>query len=281
MARIRSVKPEFWKSEVIARLSHRERLTFIALWSYVDDNGVGRDVPQLIAGELFALEPDPRETLANVRGDLARLSEEGRITRYTVDGKPYLHITNWDEHQRIDKPNKARYPDPDDPAAVPTCGYGDPHDTSATPSRESSESPRLEQGNRGAGEQGIEEKPSSSLALRDERRPDPFDAFWAQYPRKVGKTAARKAYLKARRSAEHDTIMAGVFRYADDPTRDPGFTAHPSTWLNEGRWEDEGPVRPGQLALAARPSTTDTKVATTLQLAERMRLRDQATGESA
>ncbi len=159
MARIRSVKPEFWKSVAIARLPHRTRLAFIALWSYVDDNGVGRDVPQLIHGELFALEPDPREALANVREDLARLSDEGRITRYTVGGKPYLHITNWDEHQRIDKPNKPRYPGPDDPGASVTCGYGGSREDPATPSRDPRDSPeqtqRLEQGSRGAGEQGI------------------------------------------------------------------------------------------------------------------------------
>lgn len=278
MARIRSVKPEFWKSEAIARLSHRERLTFIALWSYVDDNGVGRDVPQLIAGELFALEPDPREALANVRGDLARLADEGRITRYTVDGKAYLHITNWHEHQRIDKPNKPRYPGPDDPSAAPTCGYGDPRDTLATPSRGSSESPPPEQWSSGTEEQGAEENPSSSLALRGERRPDPFDSFWAQYPRKVGKVAARKAYLKARRSVDHDTIMAGVIRYADDPTREPAFTAHPSTWLNEGRWEDEGPVRPaGQLALGStRPSTADQRAMQGLALVEHFRRQEGA-----
>lgn len=159
MARIRSIKPEFWKSEAIARLPHRTRLTFIALWSYVDDSGVGRDVPQLIAGELFALEDDPREALANVREDLARLSEEGRITRYTVEGKPFLHITGWDEHQKIDKPNKARYPFPNDPAAVLTCGSRDPREGVAKPARELREDSEqlhlLEQGNRGTEEQGI------------------------------------------------------------------------------------------------------------------------------
>ncbi len=72
----------------------------------------------------------------------------------------------------------------------------------------------------------------------------PFDRFWEWYPRKVGKAAARKAYDRAARTAGHDAILAGVIRYADDWTRDPTFTAHPQTWLNQGRWEDEGPVRP-------------------------------------
>lgn len=279
MARIRSVKPEFWKSEAIARLSHRERLTFIALWSYVDDNGVGRDVPQLIAGELFALEPDPREALANVRGDLARLSEEGRITRYTVDGKPYLHITNWDEHQRIDKPNKARYPGPDDPGAALTCGYGDSRESPATPSRESRDSSeqvqRLEQGNRGAGEQRSKDNTTRSTALSlVDLQPVGFDEFWNVYPRKVGKQAAKKAWTKAIRLTSATTVIAGAIRYRDDPTRSPTYTQHPSSWLTDGRWDDESPVRP----VEQQVSTTDAKVAQTLALAEHFRKLD---GESA
>ena len=41
--RIRTVKPEFWRSEDVSRLPVADRLLFIGLWSYVDDNGVGVD----------------------------------------------------------------------------------------------------------------------------------------------------------------------------------------------------------------------------------------------
>lgn len=112
MPRIRSIKPEFWKSESIAALPFRTRLTFVGLWTYVDDNGVGLDNYKLIAAELFGLEEDPREARANVREDLARLHSAGRILRYTVAGKRYLAIVNWDEHQKIDKPGKPRHPAP-------------------------------------------------------------------------------------------------------------------------------------------------------------------------
>src|SRR6185369_6481996 len=112
MPRIRSIKPDFWKSEAIAMHPHRTRLTFIGLWTYVDDNGVGLDNEKLITAELFALEDDPREALENVREDLARLAEAGRIVRYIVDGRRYIAITNWDEHQKVDRPGKIRYPQP-------------------------------------------------------------------------------------------------------------------------------------------------------------------------
>lgn len=178
--RIRSIKPEFWTSESIARLPIRTRLTFIALWSYVDDNGVGRDNPQLIAAAVFPLEEDPRETLANVREDLATLSDHGRIARYEVDGRPFLAIVNWSEHQKIDKPNRARYPSPDDPAALLTCGSRSPRETVASVSREVRETPSpgaVEQRNRGTEEPTPTElvapgKPSRPT--RKHRLPDDF-----------------------------------------------------------------------------------------------------------
>ena len=66
--RIRSIKPEFWRSSDIAKLAVEDRLLFIALWSYVDDNGVGIDKLSAITADLFAddLESNPSETFARV-----------------------------------------------------------------------------------------------------------------------------------------------------------------------------------------------------------------------
>lgn len=155
MARIRSVKPDYWKSEDIAQLSWDARLVFIALWSYVDDNGVGRDNERLITAELFALEEDPAATIAKVSRILDELSRGLRITRYTHEGKAYLYVNGW-EHQRIDRPNKPRYPLPTDDGCTPlTSGNMDSREDAAQPSRKSRDTPSsgaVEQGNRGTGE---------------------------------------------------------------------------------------------------------------------------------
>jgi hypothetical protein len=72
-----------------------------------------------------------------------------------------------------------------------------------------------------------------------------FDAFWAEVPRKVGKDDARKAYAKALKKADHDTLIAGMRRYAQEREgQDEKFTVHPSRWLNAGRWEDVPAARP-------------------------------------
>lgn len=112
--RIRSIKPEFWRSPDISCLSIEDRLLFVGLWSYVDDNGVGEDREAMIAADLFAddLSRDPRETFERVSRGLSNLSDEGRIVRYEVRGRRFLAVINWGKHQRIDKPAKPRFPAP-------------------------------------------------------------------------------------------------------------------------------------------------------------------------
>lgn len=66
-----------------------------------------------------------------------------------------------------------------------------------------------------------------------------FEDFWAVYPRRVAKKAARRAWEKALKDATPAEIIRGAERYRDSPSRSPRYTKHPSTWLNGGCWEDE------------------------------------------
>jgi hypothetical protein len=93
-----------------------------------------------------------------------------------------------------------------------------------------------------------------------------FEVFWKAFPRKVGKQAAEKAYAKAIKTTEENVIIAGALRYADDPNRVDTFTAHPTTWLNAGRWADE--------PLPERIKTGEEKEAEQKRLSEQRRLRD-------
>lgn len=70
--------------------------------------------------------------------------------------------------------------------------------------------------------------------------PEGFDEFWATYPRKIAKGAARTAFARALKLTDLETIMAGTKRYAAlRAGQDPQFTCHASTWLNQERWTDE------------------------------------------
>lgn len=75
-----------------------------------------------------------------------------------------------------------------------------------------------------------------------------FQAFWSRYPRKVGKQAAAKAFTKALRHTDADTIVAGLAAAVAGWTAcgtESRFIPHPSTWLNEGRWDDQDQLLPG------------------------------------
>jgi len=67
-----------------------------------------------------------------------------------------------------------------------------------------------------------------------------FNQFWAIYPRKKGKGQAIKAFEKALLKTDLETILAGVEAYKEyEDMYDPQFIAHPTTWLNGERWDDE------------------------------------------
>jgi len=212
MARIRTIKPDFWTDEKIVELDLEERLLFIGLWNFADDQGYLDLSPKRIKMQVF-----PGDDI-DVSRALARLHEASLLAVYdSRDGK-IIHITNWDKHQRVSNPSRARF----EPGDLHECDW--PETTLARPLEGS-----VRKGREGKGSN------TSSSADADED----FDAFWQAYPRKVGKQDARKSWAKALRLTDVATILAGVagYPFSDDPK----FIPHPAKWLNDGRWEDEQP----------------------------------------
>ena len=70
-----------------------------------------------------------------------------------------------------------------------------------------------------------------------------FDRFWNEYPRKVGKEKARQSWrTTAKIRPTIEKVIAAVQRAisSDQWLKDNGqFIPHPSTWLNQGRWDDQ------------------------------------------
>lgn len=77
-----------------------------------------------------------------------------------------------------------------------------------------------------------------------------FDVFWANYPRKVGKEAARKAFSRLNMTNELlSQMLSAIKQQCASPqwTKDNGqYIPNPATWLNQGRWEDVLPAAPVQ-----------------------------------
>lgn len=105
--RIRSIKPEFWESESLGRVSREARLLFIGLFSCCDDHGRARASSRLLASRLFPYDEDAFKKLP---AWIAELQKEGCIRLYQVDGETYLDIPKWLNHQKIDKPSASKLP---------------------------------------------------------------------------------------------------------------------------------------------------------------------------
>lgn len=110
MARIRTIKPAFFTDAEMADLPLSARLTFIGLWTHVDDSGRAVDDPRLVKAALWPL--DDKHTAKKVDADLAALAKIGRIYRYEAKGKRYLEVVNWAKHQKISHPQPSAIPPP-------------------------------------------------------------------------------------------------------------------------------------------------------------------------
>ncbi len=100
MARIRTIKPEFWTSEQIMECSPNARLLFIGMWNFCDDAGIHPASPKTLKAEIF---PSDDISASEVEGLVGELIAQGLLEKYEVAGHHYWAVTGW-HHQRIDQP---------------------------------------------------------------------------------------------------------------------------------------------------------------------------------
>ena len=100
MARIRTIKPEFWEDEKLAKLPVYARLLFIGTWNFADDNGALLANPVLMKSHIFPYEDIGISTIS---GWIDMLVENGMLIRTTYNGKDYLVIRKFLIHQKINR----------------------------------------------------------------------------------------------------------------------------------------------------------------------------------
>lgn len=69
-----------------------------------------------------------------------------------------------------------------------------------------------------------------------------FQNWWHWVPKKVDKADAKKAYTKAIKGTDEQTLLNGIREYADlvaAEERDPRHIKGPAAWLRGKKWEDE------------------------------------------
>lgn len=105
MARIRTVKPEFWTDDVIVQLPFSVRLLFIGMWNFADDDGYLLDEPDRIRMQIL-----PNDSV-DIDAHLDLLFAAGRIERLELsDGRRVLFIPTFARHQKISHRTPTKLP---------------------------------------------------------------------------------------------------------------------------------------------------------------------------
>jgi hypothetical protein len=109
MARIRTIKPQFWGSASVAELSFDARLLLVGLISMADDDGRFIASHSAIAGYVF---PHDNVQPARLRRWLDEIEGSEIVRLYQVGRIEYGVFPKFRRHQRVDKPQKSPLPAP-------------------------------------------------------------------------------------------------------------------------------------------------------------------------
>ena len=243
----RFLHPRIGDSEKVGKLTDMEFRVWIIYMLAADDFGV---LP-MMASKIQAVD----RTLANRRRvqvdrALQTLVSVGLVRSFDHQGQLYIFSPGWQTHQRIRHPRKSHFPKPADSDLITcdryTIALFDQHDgpVASTSYQENlgNISPDFVLARAGAREEANGKRLTATGNGNGEQR-DRFERWWSEYPKKVGKDAAWREWLK--RSPADDLTDQMIAKVREqcasrDWRKDNGqFIPHPRTWLSQGRWEDE------------------------------------------
>lgn len=214
----RILKESVRVSESIDRLSWFEEVLFYRLIVSCDDFGRFDGRPAIIKNMLFPLKENL--TLQTVLNAINNLASAELVVLYEFEGKPYLYLPGWNEHQTV-RAKKSKYPAPENGVKTSEIICKQMH----------ANVPVIQSNTKSY---SISESESNS------ERIGAFDRFWDEYPKKVGKEAARRAFDKVK--VPVDVLVAAIAQQkrSQQWQKENGrFIPNPATWLNQGRWEDD------------------------------------------
>jgi hypothetical protein len=226
------------------------RIVWITLLAMADSKGrVRAAVPGIANRARVSMEATQKALdLFQEPDEHSRSSEyEGR--RIVKDDRDWV-ILNFEEHRerQVKESEKARKREWWRKNRGKDAKLADTSDGLADPSDDSPKTRPIKKHITEAYKEGEEEKKKTIKKENPARKktiyPDDFLAFWKSYPIKVGKGAALKAWEKAKKDGmpNLEAVLKAVHEQKQSQAwlKDNGqFIPHPSTWLNQGRWDDE------------------------------------------
>lgn len=226
MARIRTIKPEFFTSEDIVGLSPLARLLYIALWCEADREGRMVWKPRTFKLRYLPADDCDADELC------AELIGAGLVIPY---GDGYAYIPAFARHQHLNpRESTSVLPDPHEPPPKSTRSsrVGTRRDASARV-------PHAQGGREGKGKEGeIQTPPTPPLP-----QGGAFEQFWQAWPkhkRKVAEDQCRRKWQSKGCDAVSEAVMSALeaAKASDDWRKDNReFIPAPLVWLNQARWE--------------------------------------------
>lgn len=107
MARIRTVKPEFWSDSKTGMLSDFTTKLFLGMLNFCDDMGVIEYNPSQLRAQIFPYRPV--KTADKIK---TAISKDLRclVELFAYKGKSYIKINGFEKHQKVDHPAKPNIP---------------------------------------------------------------------------------------------------------------------------------------------------------------------------
>ena len=215
--RNRMIKKEFWTDDKILELEPVGKLLFIGIWNFSDDEGILRNSSKVLKAQIF---PADDTTVNDIDIMIKNMVNIGLLL--INKDNTLLKVKNWTDHQKINRPTPSKYDFVRGEIIPFTEESVRPHGVLTTN--------RIER-NR------IERNRIHQSKKKDEL----FEVWYFKYPRKVGKQAAIKAFSKLDKKHKQICIdvIDGHVRHWIQLETGMEHIPHPSTWLNEGRYDDQ------------------------------------------
>lgn len=237
MPTYRLIEKSAGTGERITQLNHLGFRVWMQYQLSADDFGVCPAEAVKLQGENLALQ---REPVKRVQEQIDQLVTIGLCGTFTDGSRRYLFQFDWQDYQKIKHPSKTPLP-PIPNEMLEKC----------SPATQALFRDHSSQRNGSFRPHGNATANATALASATADR---FERFWKAYPRKVAKGGAQAIWRRLNPSEELTAQMIrAVERQAgsDQWSKDGGkFIPHPTTWLNQGRWQDEpdnhGPSDGGQ-----------------------------------
>ena len=126
MPRIRTFKPEFFRSPDTAKASPQARILYMAMWSWANDEGIGETNLYGLLG--FAFPDEDELTVKDLQRLLAEVRGSYGVVFYGHQKRFYYSIPSWDSHQKTERRAANRFPKPDHPDSYPDLRFGTSED---------------------------------------------------------------------------------------------------------------------------------------------------------